>query len=72
MVGAGMKVTRRARRLPVAANLRIPEQRLAENQERLLVGDVLLETWPRGDRDTLERRNGISATALSARPSVLV
>jgi hypothetical protein len=53
-VGTGVKVAARAR-LPVAAELLIPEQRLAEGHQRFPIAHVLVERRGIGHRDRLQR-----------------
>jgi hypothetical protein len=66
VIGAGMEMTARARGLSIAANLHVPEQCLAQNDQGVTVCHIRCEIRFRYD-DTLERRNGIvSAVTISA------
>ena len=58
MVGAGVEVTRGARGATVAAHLHVPEERLAEGDERSLVRDVAVEPGRLRHGDATERGDG--------------
>jgi hypothetical protein len=54
MIGPRMDMTRRARRAAVAADLRIPKERFAENDACLRVGHVPSEIGALWKGDALE------------------
>jgi len=60
IVGAPMEVTRTARRLAVAADLHVPEERLAQTNCRRLVDDVATDRS--GDRNVRERTHIATVT----------
>jgi hypothetical protein len=66
MVGARVKVTRGTCAPAVAANLRVPEQRFPERDERLLIDDVLAQVCRLRDRRAFERGDGIVPAAITA------